>query len=407
VTLETLARPAIPVASALTVADVIRVHGAAFLECWEGSLTGVQRRALGDLGLCRTEALGGHVWHCHHCGHERVLYNSCRNRHCPTCQASVRATWLTREASWLLPVEYHHVVFTLPAAVAEVALANPALVYGLLFQAASATLREVAADPKYLGAQVGVVAVLHTWGQNLHHHPHLHCLVTGGGLSCDRSGRVDQATCWRSCRPGFFLPVRVLSRVFRGKFLALLRRAHEKGQLSLLGRLASLAEASAWASWLRPLYERDWVVYSQPPTAGAEVVLKYLSRYVHRSALSNGRLVSLTDEAVSFTWKDYAHGGKERVLTLSGEEFLRRFVQHVLPRGFVKVRHYGLLASHGREAKLAACRWQLWLLGLAAAAPCQERAASWPGPCCPECGSLSWRKGAAVLAVGAVVVDTS
>src|SRR5262249_24868266 len=194
------------------------------------------------------------------CGHERVLYNSCRNRHCPTCQASARATWLAREASWLLPVEYHHVVFTLPAAVAAVGLANPAVVYGLLFQAASAALREVAADPKHLGAQVGVVAVLHTWGQNLHHHPHLHCLRGGGGLGGGRSGRVDPAPCWRSCRPGFFLPVRVLGRVFRGKFLALVRQAHARGQLSLAGRLAPLAEASAFASWLQPLYDREWVV---------------------------------------------------------------------------------------------------------------------------------------------------
>jgi hypothetical protein len=396
-------------AAGLTVAEVIRAHGAAFLDRFGAGLTGVQRRALCDLAACRTEALGGHVWRCTDCGHERVLYNSCRNRHCPTCQASVRATWLQREASWLLPIEYHHVVFTLPAEVAEVGLANPAAVYGLLFQAASAALREVAADPKYLGAQVGVVAVLHTWGQNLHHHPHLHCLVTGGGLSCDASGRVGEAPRWVSCQPGFFLPVRVLGRVFRGKFLALLRQAHEGGQLALAGRLAPLAEASGFASWLRPLYGRDWVVYSQPPAAGAEVVLKYLSRYVHRSALSNGRLVSLTDEEVSFTWKDYAHGGKERVLTLSGEEFLRRFVQHVLPRGFVKVRHYGLLASHGRQEKLAACRWQLWLSGLAASASAggQAAAAPWPGPCCPGCGSLSWRKGAAVGGSGGPQPDTS
>jgi len=407
VTTRTGASADVPVASGLTVADVIRVHGAAFVDRFGAGLSGVQRRALADLAACRTESLGGHVWRCSDCGHERVLYNSCRNRHCPTCQASLRATWLTREASWLLPIEYHHVVFTLPAEVAEVALANPALVYAMLFQAASATLREVAADPKYLGAQVGVVAVLHTWGQNLHHHPHLHCLVTGGGLSCDPWGRVDGRPCWRSCRPGFFVPVRVLGRVFRGKFLALLRQAHERGQLSLVGRLAPLREASAFAVWLRPLYGRDWVVYSQPPTAGAEVVLKYLSRYVHRSALSNGRLVSLSEEEVSFRCKDYAHGGKERVLTLRGEEFLRRFVQHVLPKGFVKVRHYGLLASNGRDEKLAACRWQLWLSGLAPSPAAAAAAASWPGPRCPACGSLCWRKGAEVLGVGAVVVDTS
>ena len=395
-------------APGLTVAEVLRVHGAAFRDCYGAGLTGVQRRALADVARCRTAALGGHVWHCAACGHEQLLYNSCRNRHCPTCQASVRATWLAREASWLLPIEYHHVVFTLPAAVAEVALSNPAVVYGLLFAAASATLREVAADPKRLGAQVGVVAVLHTWGQNLHHHPHLHCLVTGGGLSCDRSGRLEERPCWRSCRPGFFLPIRVLSRVFRGKFLALLRQA--RGELVLAGRLAPLAAASGWESWLRPLYGRDWVVYSQPPAAGAEVVLKYLSRYVHRSALANGRLVSLTADAVSFTWKDYAHGGKERVLTLSGAEFLRRWLQHVLPKGFVKVRHYGLLASHGREEKLAACRGQLLRVGLATAASPRgvpPVAAPWPGPCCAVCGSGAWHKGEAVPRAGGVVPNTS
>lgn len=227
-------------------------------------------------------------------------------------------------------------------------------------------------------------------------------------MSCDRSGRRDAPPRWVSCRPGFFLPVRVLSRVFRGKFLTLLRQAQGRGELALAGRLAPLAEASAFASWLRPLYGQDWVVYSQPPAAGADVVLKYLSRYVHRSALSNGRLVSLAEAEVSFTWKDYAHGGKERVLTLSGEEFLGRFVQHVLPKGFVKVRHYGLLASHGREEKLAACRWQLLRSGLAAAAAPGDATAvaAWPGPSCPGCGSLSWRKGVAV-AGAAAEPDTS
>jgi hypothetical protein len=238
---------------------------------------------------------------------------------------------------------------------------------------------------------------VYTWGQNLHHHPHLHCLVTGGGLSCDRKGRVDDQPRWLSCRPGFFLPVRVLGRAFRGKYLALLRQAHARGKLSLPGRLAALAGAEAFARWLRPLYATDWVVYSQPPAAGPEVVLKYLARYVHRVALSNSRLVSLTDETVSFVWKDYAHGGKGRVLTLSGEEFLRRWVQHVLPKGFVKVRHYGLLSSRRREEKLAACRWQLLLLGLRvqAAAGAGGAAEAVPVPlaavaCCPACGSGPW-----------------
>jgi len=393
------------------VAEGIRAHGGVVLDRYGWGLTAVQRRALRDLAACRTEALGGHVWHGAACGHERLLYNSCRNRHCPTCQASVRAAWLEREASGLLPIEYHHVVFTLPAEVAELALGNPRLAYGLLFEAASATLREVAADPKHLGAEVGVVAVLHTWGQNLHHHPHLHCLVTGGGLSCDRAGRVDQRPRWLSCRPGFFLPVRVLGQVFRGKYLTLLRQAHAQGELSLPGRLAALAEAEAFASWLRPLYASDWVVYSQPPAAGPALVLKYLARYVHRVALSNGRLVSVTDEGVSFRWKDYAHGGKERVLTLSGEEFLRRWLRQVLPKGFVKVRHYGLLSSRRREEKLAACRWQLLLLGLrvqaaAGSVAADEGVAVAAVACCPECGSGPWAVVARVPRPGATA-DTS
>jgi hypothetical protein len=294
-------------AAALTVADVIRACGPAFRARYGASLTASQRRALGDLAACRTAALGGHRWQCGACGHACVVYNSCRNRHCPTCQASARAAWLERETAWLLPVAYHHVVFTLPAEVAALALGQPALVYGLLFRAASATLREVAADPKYLGAEVGVVAVLHTWGQNLHYHPHLHCLASGGGLSCDAAGRVDERPRWVACRPGFFLPVRVLSRVFRGKFLALLRQAHARGELRPEGELAS---AAGFAAWRGRLYGCDWVVYSQPPAAGPQVVLKYLARYVHRAALSNSRLVALEAGQVSFRWKDYAHGGK-------------------------------------------------------------------------------------------------
>jgi Putative transposase/Transposase zinc-binding domain len=394
----TAAGPCGAAAPALTVADVIRAAGPGFRARYGATLTATQRRALDDLAVCRTAALGGHVWHCGACGHACVVYNSCRNRHCPTCQASARAAWLERETAWLLPVEYHHVVFTLPAEVAALALGQPALVYGLLFQAASATLRTVAADPKYLGAEVGVVAVLHTWGQNLHHHPHLHCLATGGGLSCDASGRLDAQPRWVACRPGFFLPVRVLSRVFRGKFLALLRQAHAAGRLPPAGELAS---AEAFAAWQGRLYGTDWVVYSQPPAAGPEVVLKYLARYVHRAAISNSRLVALTEGEVSFVWKDYAHGGKQRVLTLAGEEFLRRWVQHVLPRGFVKVRHYGLLANGCREDKLARCRWQLLRAGLAAAASAATAGVEAPrGVGCPACGSGQWVKGAEVPPAG-------
>ena len=250
-------------------------------------------------------------------------------------------------------------VFTLPEEVAALALQNPRAVYGLLFRASWETLRDVAADPKHLGAEVGVLSVLHTWGQSLQHHPHVHCVVTGGGLACDPTGHVTAPARWRSCRPGFFLPVRVLSRVFRGKFLSGLRRAFEAGQLRLFGSLSGLAVASAFGRWLRPLYSREWVVYAKPPFGGPAVVLKYLARYTHRVAISNRRLVSWSDGVVTFTGKDYANGGRTRTHRLSGEEFVRRFLQHVLPRGFVKVRHYGLLANRQREVKLAASRWQL------------------------------------------------
>jgi len=365
----------------MEVADVIRQHGAAFLDQYGAGLTAEQWQALRDLERCRTAALGGHLAVCDHCGRRHVLYHSCRNRHCPKCQGGRRATWLEREASYLLPVEYYHVVFTLPAAVAELALLNRRRLYGLLFEAASAAVREVAADPRHLGAEVGLLLVLHTWGQNLHHHPHVHGIATGGGLSCDAAGLVDAVPHWVSCRPGFFLPVRVLSRVFRGKYLAGLRRLYDAGQLRV---------PAAWAdaSWLTPLYRQDWVVYAKPPFGGPGQVLKYLARYTQRVALSNARLVSLDDDQVSFTARDYAAGGKRRVLRLSGVEFLRRFVQHVLPRGFVKVRHYGLLSNRVRAARLALCRWRLLWHGLSAPAtvrPVATAAAS-ARPRCPACG---------------------
>ena len=335
---------------AVEVADVIREYGEAFLTRYGGQVTGVQRRALRDLAACRTAALGGHIQRCDDCGHERPAYNSCRNRHCPKCQAATRAAWLDREAAFLLPVEYHHVVFTLPQEVADVALAHPALLYDLLFQAASATLRDVAANPKRLGAQVGVLMVLHTWGQNLHHHPHVHGVVTGGGLSCDADGVVDATPRWVSCRPGFFLPVRVLSRVFRGKYLAALRQAFDRGQLT------GWATADAFAQWLSLLYAKEWVVYAKPPFGGPQRVLKYLARYTHRVAISNHRLVSLDEDGVTFRYKDYADDHRSKTMSLTGAEFLRRFVQHVLPTGFVKVRHYGLLANRYREERLTVCR---------------------------------------------------
>jgi hypothetical protein len=345
-----------PVRPALEVADVIGEHGEVFLTKYGDQLTDTQRKTLRDLAACRTAALGGHVERCLDCGHERLAYNSCRNRHCPKCQALSRARWLAREAELLLPVDYYHVVFTLPAELSELALANPRLLYNSLFQAASATLREVAANPKRLGAQIGVLAVLHTWGQNLHHHPHLHCVVTGGGLSCNSAGVLDGSPRWVSCRTGFFLPVRVLSRVFRGKYLELLRAAFDQGQLTFPGRLGPLAETHHFVEYVRPLYKKEWVVYSKAPFGGPEQVLKYLSRYTHRVAISNHRLLKLEDGQVTFRYQDYAADRRQKTMTLSAEEFLRRFVQHVLPRGFVKIRHYGLLANRQRAEKLHLCR---------------------------------------------------
>jgi hypothetical protein len=373
---------------ALEVADVIRQYGDAFLDRFGGVLSAAQRKALRDLAACRTAVLGGHIEYCLDCGHERIAYNSCRNRHCPKCQALARARWLAQQAGHLLPVAYHHVVFTLPAEVSELALANPAVLYDLLMRSAAATLREVAANPKRLGAAVGVLMVLHTWGQNLHHHPHVHCVVTGGGLSCDANGQVDAAPCWVACRPGFFLPVRVLSRVFRGKFLDGLNQLFEQDKLLLPGRLRMLAEASVRAAWWKTLYARDWVVYSKRPFGGPEQVLRYLAGYTHRVAISNSRLERLEDGRVTFRIKDYADGARTKRLTLDAEEFLRRFVQHVLPRGFVKVRHYGLLANAQREARLRVCRRLLLVVTVAAAVPRADTVPIEPAQprCCPECG---------------------
>jgi hypothetical protein len=379
------------------VADVVRACGPAFLARWGSGLSAAQRRALADVAACRTAALGGHVQRCGACGHEAIAYNSCRNRHCPKCQGSRTAAWLQREASLLLPVDYYHVVFTLPPAVAEVVWQNQRLGYTLLFQAVAQTLREVAADPKHLGAQVGLLAVLHTWGQNLHYHPHLHVVATGGGLTCDRRGEATTPPRWVVCRPGFFLPVRVLSRVYRGKYLALLRQAQAAGRLHFSGRLAGLAEPAAFAPWLRAQYRQDWVVYAKEPFGGPEQVLKYLARYTHRVALSNRRLRSFDGEQVQFTAKDYAAGGRRRVVTWSAEEFLRRWVQHVLPRGFVKIRHYGLLANRGRSERLTLCRALLALLALGAVAQVVvgvlgsgAEAGGGAQRCCPVCGSARW-----------------
>jgi hypothetical protein len=392
----------------LEVADVIRAHGAAFVATHGHHLTGGQRRALRDLAACRTAALGGHVECCLDCGRERIAYNSCRNRHCPKCQALARARWLQREAGSLLPVEYHHVVFTLPAELSVVALAHPAVIYERLFRAAAATLRDAAANPKRLGASIGVLMVLHTWGQNLHHHPHVHCVVTGGGLSCDARGVVDAAPRWRACRPGFFLPVRVLSRLFRGKFLALLRAAFDGGQLALPG---PRADAGAVSAWLATLYAKEWVVYAKRPFGGPAQVLKYLARYTHRVAISNRRLLHLADGRVTFRYTDYADGHRTKVMTVGAVEFLRRFVQHVLPKGFVKVRHYGLLANRRREHRLGVCRRLLFVAG-GAPQPVGDAVRVEPAqrPCCPHCGGgrvVRHDLGAGLAAGAALACDTS
>jgi hypothetical protein len=369
----------------LEVADILRAHGDDFVARYGHVLSGVQRRAVRDLAVCRTAALGGHVAHCRACGHDRIAYNSCRNRHCPRCQALTRARWLAREAEHVLPVEYHHVVFTLPAELSELALANPRVLYDLLFQAAAAALRLVAANPKRLGAVVGALLVLHTWGQTLQHHPHVHAVVSGGGLSCNAAGLLDAEPRWVACRPGFFLPVRVLSRVFRSQFVSGLEKASAQGRLRLAGRLAGPEGPAAWARLVATLLSKEWVVYAKPPFGGPAQVLKYLARYTHRVAIGNSRLVSLSDDGrVTFRYKDYADAGTDQVLTLPAAEFLRRFLQHVLPRGFVKVRHYGLLANRQRAERLKVSR--RLLLGVTVGARLGVVAAA-PRPSCPRCGS--------------------
>jgi hypothetical protein len=333
----------------LEVADVFRDHGAAYLDEFGDSLSSEQRRVLQDITVCRTAALGGHVEECDHCGHQRIAYNSCRNRHCPKCQATAAAQWMEERAAELLSVEYFHVVFTLPSTLGPIALQNQRELYGILFRAAAETLQQIAADPKHLGAEIGVLAVLHTWGQNLQHHPHVHCVVPGGGLSPD-------GTRWIACRPGFFLPVRVLSRVFRGKYLALLRSAFNRGRLSFHGKLSVLADSVEFQRRLSLAAQTEWVVYAKRPFGGPEQVLKYLARYTHRVAISNQRLVALEDDKVRFHWKDYAHEGAQKTMTLKATEFIRRFLLHVLPSGFVRIRHYGFLANRICQERLALCR---------------------------------------------------
>jgi hypothetical protein len=356
---------------ALELAEVVQRHAHRL-----SALSGEQQRILRDIAACRTAALGGHVQTCDHCRHRRIAYNSCRNRHCPKCQASACARWMEDRAGELLPVEYFHVVFTLPDTFNTLALANRRVVYGVLFAAVGQTLLEVAANPRHLGARIGFLGILHTWGQNLSLHPHVHCVVPGGGLA--PGGK------WVSCRSGFFLPVRVLSRVFRGKFIDLLRRAHGRG------KLIGACDDRAFEQLLDASAKREWVVYAKPPFGSSAQVLKYLARYTHRIAISNRRLVSIDGQSVTFRWKDYAHGHRPRTMTLDGSEFLRRFLLHAVPSGFMRIRHFGLLANRARATTLQRCRQ---LLGVeppppadATDPPPRDRDATDRQDRCPICG---------------------
>ena len=363
----------------LELADIFRRHGDAYRRSHAGHLGRVERRVMSAIELCRTAALGGHTEACAECGLVRCAYNSCRNRHCPKCQGAARAEWLEARQAELLPVPYFHVVFTLPAPVAEIAFQNKAAVYAILFQTAAQTLRTIAADPKHLGAELGLVAVLHTWGQTLQHHPHVHCVVPGGGPSLDGAR-------WIGCRPGFFLPIRVLSRLFRRLFLDELRVAFAAGDLGFFGDLANLAEPAAFTRRLCELRRVEWVVYAKPPFGGPAQVLAYLGRYTHRVAIANARLVAVTESDVAFRWKDYRHHGKAKTMTLGADEFIRRFLLHALPDGFHRIRHYGFLANGHRAAKLALCRKLLEAPLVAPSAATDEPVTPRRLERCPCCG---------------------
>ena len=331
------------------VADVFRCYGTDYRQEHGASMSNAQHRVMTAIEVCRTAFLGGHLEQCDQCGHQRNAYNSCGNRHCPKCQSLARAQWLQDRQAELLNTEYFHVVFTLPEVIATIAYQNKKELYGILFHAAAETLRIIAADPKHLGAEIGFFAVLHTWGSNLLHHPHLHCVVSGGGLSPD-------GTQWISCRAGFFLSVRVLSRLFRRLFLEQLVKAYDAGKLKFFSSLESLRDRPSFLDYLAPTRATEWVVYAKRPFAGPEQVLDYVGRYTHRVAISNNRLLDIAEGKVSFRYKDYRHDAQQKTMTLQAEEFIRRFLLHVLPEGFQRIRYYGFLANRYREHKLARCR---------------------------------------------------
>jgi predicted Zn-ribbon and HTH transcriptional regulator len=361
---------------ALEVADIFRGHGPAWRQANAGHVSLGQLKVMSAIESCRTAALGGHVARCEDCGYTTIAYNSCRNRHCPKCQGAAAMQWLAEREAELLPVPYFHVVFTLPAAIADIAYQNKAVIYDLLFKASAETLITIAADPKHLGARVGVTSVLHTWGSALTHHPHVHMIVPGGGISLDGSR-------WVSCRPGFFLSVRVLSRLFRRLFLDKLLATHAAGRLQFFGQHVPLANAQAFATYLAPLRKTEWIVYSKRPFGGPEAVLAYLSRYTHRVAISNSRLIACDPQGVTFRWKDYRIKGRDRYkrMTLTTDEFIRRFLIHVLPRGFHRIRHCGLLAKSAGADNIARARELL----TPQAQPADATDDNDPLPC-PHCG---------------------
>jgi hypothetical protein len=368
----------------LEVADVFRGHGPAWRRANAGHVSLAQLKVMSAIESCRTAALGGHVERCEACSHTHIAYNSCRNRHCPKCQGAAAKEWLAEREAELLPVPYYHVVFTLPAPIADIAYHNKAVIYGILFKAAAETLITIAADPKHLGTRIGLTAVLHSWGSALTHHPHVHIIVPGGGIALDGQR-------WTSCRPGFFLPVRVLSRLFRRLFLEKLAAAHDTGRLQFFGDHAQLAEPAAFTAYLAPLRKVEWVVYAKRPFGGPEAVLAYLSRYTHRVAIANSRLIALDEAGVTFKWKDYRAKEHERakVMTLATDEFIRRFLIHVLPGGFHRIRHYGLFANGGRAENIARAR-QLLNVPATPSAPAEADSSgdnepqtlAHPCPCC-------------------------
>jgi hypothetical protein len=335
----------------LEVADIFRAQGQVWRQAHAGHISLDQLKVMSSIEACRSAALGGHVLRCSACAHQQIAYNSCRNRHCPRCQGSAAHRWLEARQADLLPVDYYHLVFTLPAPISDLAYSNKSVIYTILFKAAAETLQTIAADPKHLGARIGLTLVLHTWGSTMIHHPHVHGIVPGGGLSIDGEQ-------WIHCRPGFFLPVRVLSRLFRRLFLERLNQAYQAGELKFFGEHQSLANTRAFDNWIKPLRKIEWVVYAKRPFAGPEAVLAYLSRYTHRVAIANSRLLKFNDQGVTFKWKDYRSKQRFRhkSMTLSTDEFIRRFLIHVLPSGFHRIRHYGLLANSGRRDNLKQAR---------------------------------------------------